>query len=160
MPPNHPNLIGLVSLPPLPLPSFPSRHESYRGYAIFMVLVYPVGITMLFSGLLYANREAIHPTGKEVTEQMEADAAQKEEEESKEEKEANDDAEEGDTDGEQGETHEDLHVQAQLRVRAKNAKLKRISFLYESYLPHLWFFEILECLRRLAMTGALSGERV
>ena len=44
--------------------------------------------------------------------------------------------------------------------RAKDAKLKRISFLYESYLPHLWFFEILECLRRLAMTGALSGERV
>ena len=146
-----------LSAPPSPIPS---RHENYRGYAIFMVLVYPVGITMLFSGLLYANRADIHPTGKEVAEQMEADAAQKEEEDTKEEKEATDDAEKDEKDGEQGETHEDLHVQAQLRVRAKNTDLKRISFLYESYLPHLWFFEILECLRRLAMTGALSGERV
>ena len=112
-----------------------------------MVILYPIGITLLFSGLLYTNRAEINPSDDAVTAQMGADGAGREKKDDEEEKEATEE-----------ESHADPHIQAQLRVRAKNAKLKRIAFLYESYLPHMWFFEILECLRRLAMTGALSGE--
>ena len=39
--------------------------------------------------------------------------------------------------------------------RDRNVKLIKIAFLWEMYKPKFWYFEIIECVRRLMMTGML-----
>ena len=41
------------------------------------------------------------------------------------------------------------------RYRATNPDVKGLAFLYEAYEPRCYYFESLECLRRLALTGML-----
>ncbi|GMH76607.1 hypothetical protein TrLO_g8011, partial [Triparma laevis f. longispina] len=79
-----------------------SKHSFFTMYAIFMVLVYPVGIPLLYSYFLVSNRHQI-----------------------------------------------------QAKNRATNESLIKISFLWEMYEPGMWWFEIFECGRRLAMSGLL-----
>ena len=40
--------------------------------------------------------------------------------------------------------------------RAKDHKLMAIGFLFDPYKPEFWYFEVVETVRRLAMTGVLS----
>ena len=39
--------------------------------------------------------------------------------------------------------------------RAADARCKSLSFLFEAYEPRCWYFESVECIRRLALTGLL-----
>jgi len=37
--------------------------------------------------------------------------------------------------------------------RAEDEGLQKIAFLWDSYEPRIWWFEIFDCVRRLSLTG-------
>jgi uncharacterized membrane protein YwzB len=77
-------------------------HKKYQGFAYVMIMVYPVGIPLLYFTVLYWNRKAL-----------------------------------------------------QAEDRLANTSLLKISFLWDTYEPEMWWFEVFECFRRLSMTGLL-----
>lgn len=48
-------------------------------------------------------------------------------------------------------------IKNSVEERERDARVNRISFLYESYKPEFWWFEIFETCRRLALTGLLGA---
>ena len=83
-----------------------------KVWASFMIVVYPVGIPLLYFWLLYTNRNEI------ISRSLTEDA----------------------------DTKTDDH----------KPNIKMFKFLYESYKPQYWYFELIETSRRLLLTGALS----
>eukprot|EP00519_Triparma_laevis_P011672 CAMPEP_0182513664 /NCGR_PEP_ID=MMETSP1321-20130603/34400_1 /TAXON_ID=91990 /ORGANISM="Bolidomonas sp., Strain RCC1657" /LENGTH=700 /DNA_ID=CAMNT_0024720721 /DNA_START=124 /DNA_END=2226 /DNA_ORIENTATION=+ len=47
------------------------------------------------------------------------------------------------------------HDLKEAQARKDNPKLVKTAFLWGMYEPHMWWFEIFECVRRLSMTGML-----
>ena len=74
-------------------------------YTVLMILTFPIGVTSIYSYLLWKNRARINKPVEE---------------------------------------------------REKDQRLMAIGFLFDPYKPEFWFFEIIETVRRLAMTGVLS----
>lgn len=86
-----------------------------RVWAGFMIVIYPIGITLLYFWLLYKKRfEIMHRHDIESRNTIIS---------------ANSD---------------------------KQSSIMMIKFLYESYKPEYWYFEIVETVRRLMLTGVLS----
>ena len=54
--------------------------------------------------------------------------------------------------GEHRRLHQEVH---QLAVRTNNDGIKYLRFLYEAYTPANMYFEIIECARKLSLTGML-----
>ena len=82
-----------------------------KVWASLMILMYPIGVTLLYFWLLYRKRyEIIHRYDKASV----------------------------------------------MSIGNKETGLKMIKFLYDSYKPQFWYFEIVETSRRLMLTGALS----
>jgi hypothetical protein len=77
-------------------------HSTYMLYACGMMVVFPLGIPVLYTLMLTQRRHEIQST-----------------------------------------------------LRHSKASLIKTSFLWEMYEPKMWWFEILDCVRRLAMTGLL-----
>ena len=46
-------------------------------------------------------------------------------------------------------------IDAKMKIRDNDLTIKKLSFLWVSYKPSCWWFEIFECCRRLLMTGGL-----
>jgi len=87
-------------------------YSRWTGFAWIMFFVYPVGVPLMYSVLLFRNRQRINPK-------------------------------EGST------------VDDKMRIRDADLSIKKLSFLWVSYKPSCWWFEIFECCRRLLMTGGL-----
>jgi hypothetical protein len=83
-----------------------SGQQAWALYGILMILVYPVGVLCLYSGLLWRNKARIRES---------------------------------------------------VDVRARDEALKGMAFLFDSYKPEFWWFEVFETSRRLAMTGILGA---
>jgi hypothetical protein len=102
-----------------------SEHTFYRGYAGAMILIYPIGIPFSYWFLLWRRRHLLNGKQREKEEEMSEEKALKE----------------------------------ALELRAANEEehqsLKALSFLYGSYEPKYWWFEVFETLRKLALTGFL-----
>ena len=47
-------------------------------------------------------------------------------------------------------------IKQDLEIREKDEELMSLSFLFDPYKPEYWYFEIIETIRRLLMTGVLS----
>ena len=100
-----------------------------ESFAKFMILVYPVGIPVLYLYLLYRGREALHDEALR-EEVLEGDGAAV---------------------GAKG-------TVGRLREQASNAptdKIRMTKMLWQSYEERCWWWEVIECVRRLALTGAL-----
>ena len=82
------------------------RYQALRAYAITLVLLFPLGIPVIYFFILWTRREKI---------QQRAD------------------------------------------VRAQDEGLMMVAFLFESYSPSCWWFEIFETGRRLSLTGVLAA---
>eukprot|EP00614_Pseudopedinella_elastica_P022796 CAMPEP_0172644010 /NCGR_PEP_ID=MMETSP1068-20121228/238987_1 /TAXON_ID=35684 /ORGANISM="Pseudopedinella elastica, Strain CCMP716" /LENGTH=1130 /DNA_ID=CAMNT_0013458191 /DNA_START=782 /DNA_END=4171 /DNA_ORIENTATION=- len=85
------------------------QYKSYVGYAVFMIFVYPIGIPLIWSVMLYRSR----------------------------------------------------HILKDVRAMKREAmfgepRVGHLSFLVESYLPKFYYFEVLECVRRILLTSAIS----
>jgi hypothetical protein len=111
----------------------------YKGvvYAVVMLLVYVVGIPLMYFLLLYYNREEIAHRDEKITT---ADVATQ--------------------------TNDDLanEVPWQLRAsfraapqqRVMSSRAQRLSFLWDAYEPQYWYWEVVETTRRLMLTAVLS----
>ncbi|GMH55830.1 hypothetical protein TL16_g02001 [Triparma laevis f. inornata] len=77
-------------------------HKLYQAYALFMMLVYPLGTTLFYFFVLWFKREALKSPERD--------------------------------------ENEDLHS---------------FTFLWDAYTPEMWYFEVLENVRRLSLSGIL-----
>ena len=88
-------------------------------FAKFLVLVYPIGIPLLYLLLLYRDRKVL------IDEDLRKDV---------------------------------LEGKARRRIRGESNVTKRIrrtAMLWENYDGRCWYWECVECVRRLMITGAL-----
>ncbi|GMH70463.1 hypothetical protein TL16_g05416 [Triparma laevis f. inornata] len=104
------------------------QYAFYFWYAIVMIFIFPIGITSLYSIILYRNRHTIDPGQDQLAIIF------------------------GGSDG------EEKALEAAIKIRddgphSKNHK--KYAFLYEAYEPKIWWFEIFECFRRLSLTAGL-----
>ncbi|CAM9693016.1 unnamed protein product, partial [Phaeothamnion confervicola] len=87
------------------------RYKAFATFAGVMVLVFPLGVPLLYAGLLYKDRKRLSPP----------------------------------------------HVSqaAALAARRDDSTLRYTSFLWETYRPRAYLYEVWECVRKLLMTGLL-----
>ncbi|GMI07273.1 hypothetical protein TrVE_jg10655 [Triparma verrucosa] len=103
-------------------------YRFYFWYAVAMIFVFPIGITSLYSIILYRNRFTIDPGQDELAIVF------------------------GGADGEE----RALSTAIKIRDDGPHSKNhKKYAFLYEAYEPKCWWFEIFECFRRLGLTAGL-----
>ena len=80
-----------------------AKHQALQIFAGFMILLYPVGIPLLFSGLLFRDRNLLTKAAE----------------------------------------------------RQVSSKVKPTSDLWKPYKPSRFYYEIIECARRISLTGAV-----
>ena len=102
-----------------------STHSLYWLYSGLMVLLYPIGVPFMYWYLLWKRRDLLSCNHRMKEMEMSEDRAL---ESALKEREANEE---------------------------KHKTLKALSFLYGSYEPKYWWFEVFETLRKLGLTGFL-----
>lgn len=103
-------------------------HEDRFIYQLILaslfIVVYPIGIPALYFVLLYANHAAIDPVVPELGERARM------------------------------EKHGDEFVHVAIAMRSKpEVGIQWLSFLFDSYEPAMWWWELFECARRLCLTS-------
>jgi hypothetical protein len=100
------------------------EYQYYVIYSIFMILIYPLGVPTLYFILLYLNYSQVNPPTLMVVRDSERDLVSNV-----------------------------IIQQEKIKLRNTYQDLYVISFLYLAYEPRRWYFEILDCFRRLMMTA-------
>ena len=101
-------------------------YRFYRNiYAPIMLIIYPLGITLMYCVILYRHRYTIDP-GQEELEKM--------------------------LGGEEEGMQEAIRIRDEGPHSHKHSKF---AFLYEAYEPKCWWFEIFETVRRLVLTAGM-----
>ena len=102
------------------------EHAFYEAYAMIMALVFPIGVPLMYFVLLYRRRDMLDPGQKKFTHELGS---------------------------------EELGMQRAILEREKlmvgDPSLAALSFLFHAYEPQCWWFEVVETLRRLLLTGGL-----
>lgn len=111
-------------------------------WACVMVLVYPIGCPAYYFYLLYGVRHEIQCRNRNGEGDVSFSGSTN--------RSTNDNAS---LNGEDRENGEDLELSEESRL--KQEKLLSLRFLYESYHPHYWWWEIAETTQRLLLTGIL-----
>jgi hypothetical protein len=101
-----------------------SEYNFYTVYAIIMVLIYPLGVPLMYFTLLYLNRDRVNPPSRLVVRDAEKDLVSN-----------------------------SIIQQEKMKLRNSYEDIFIISFLYMTYEPQRWYFEILDCFRRLMLTA-------
>ena len=99
-------------------------HIAFTVYATCMLFVYPIGIPLYYFRNLYRVRRLINPLASVVV-----------------------------TDDEAVLISDKIIRKGKMKVREGYENIQKISFLYDSYIPEMWFFEVVECFRRLFLTA-------
>lgn len=119
-----------------------TQHTRYMVYAGFMILVYPLGIPALYSYLLYRSRE--HFTNISVVENTSQPVVDSELAPSSDLQFAEEISEE----------EPEVMVAKPSATTISGQELVDSSrFLWSAYVPLFFYWEVLECLRRITMTG-------
>ena len=100
-------------------------HTAVMLFAGVMIIIYPVGVPVMYFFLLWRKRHLLDPGQRSKEGKMSEEEALNEALAEREE-------------------HE-----------TRDVTLKALSFLYGSYEPKYWWFEVFETLRKLALTGFL-----
>jgi len=95
------------------------------GYAAIMLAMYPIGIPLLYSFLLLKDKRVLNPKQNQNL-----------------------------VLNRRGEAYTDFESKV-ISEREKNLSIQHTIFLWGSYRPRAWWFEIFECIRRISLTGAL-----
>lgn len=107
--------------------SIDCRSDAYLYYALyagFMILVYPCGIPLAYYMILTYYHKFVNPSARLVVRQEERHLVDK------------------------------RIIQAEkAKLRDTYAEIAHITFLYENYSPRRWYFEMLDCFRRLLLTA-------
>ena len=97
----------------------------YLTYGVIMIFIYPVGIPLIYGIILFRNRHMINPESSKVI------------------------------DAEEKEIVSQKVVQKEkMKVRSTYEEIRNIKNLFESYIPKRWYFELIDCARRLCL-GAI-----
>ena len=104
-----------------------TEHKFFSAYAIICIIVYPIGVPAMYYWLLRRVSDQLDPGQKAMVAQLGIKGA--------------------------------MRRAVEERTRLENDKgekdLLALSFLYSAYEPKYWFFEIVETLRKLILTGGL-----
>jgi len=117
------------------------RYRRWAVYAAVMIAIWPVGATLATAVLLWSNRAKLNPT---VLAPVDNDMAR------------NDD---DDVDGFQRERRRHANAMgelAKLKVRANDASIAGLEFLFEDFEPRCYMFPIFEVVRRLFLSSVLA----
>jgi hypothetical protein len=95
-----------------------SRHNAYKAYAAVMIIVYPIGIPLLYTWLLYRERRHFNQSNKRSS----------------------------------GPRLTDSNSIQQLQ-QASEASVQHTKFLWSAYKSKRYYWEVVECARRLLLTG-------
>jgi hypothetical protein len=87
-----------------------AKHNAYKVYAAFMVIIYPLGIPALYAWLLWNNKHKLNVA------------------------------------------HESS---IRMLSRHRDVSLRPTRFLWKTYTPQMYYWEVIECMRRLLLTGAI-----
>ena len=101
------------------------QHSQFVQFASLMVLVYPIGIPAMYYYLLWKKKALLDPGQEEKEHRMSDEDALRETLKEREE------------------------------LEEKYPDMKSLRFLYESYEPKYWWFELFETMRKLTLTGFL-----
>ncbi|CAM9376759.1 unnamed protein product, partial [Laminaria digitata] len=109
-------------------------HSLFQGYALLMILVYPVGIPALYAAILWKNRELLNPRVNTVvaSEPGEIDEAAPREELTK-----------------------GAEFKERVNARREHPDLVPSMFLWKDFGPDWFYYEVIECGRRMLLTGVL-----
>ncbi|CAM9644386.1 unnamed protein product [Ectocarpus sp. 13 AM-2016] len=111
------------------------KHTWYKVYAGVMIMVYPVGIPILYAFILWQNRESLNPrveTGAVVNPRADGSTART---------------------SYKAKYSEDL--EEKLEKRRRNPDLIPSMFLWKDFGPEIYYYEVVECGRRILLTGVL-----
>ncbi|CAN0479076.1 unnamed protein product, partial [Discosporangium mesarthrocarpum] len=112
------------------------EYQGYRVYASIMVLVYPVGIPLLYFWILWRNRSKLNPKLDSTVHTPGHTQPQP-------------------TMTPQEEILYNKELQAKVSSRKKDPDLAPSLFLWKDFGPSLYYYEVVECGRRILLTGAL-----
>lgn len=99
-------------------------HQNYEIYAGLMIIVYPMGIPAYYFYLLVKNHKYVNPSAALVVREDEKRLVDR------------------------------RIIQAEkTKLRESYTEIQHLSFLYENYAPKRWYFEVLDCFRRLFLTA-------
>jgi len=122
-----------------------SRYLGMKAYAVLMVLLYPIGIPVLYFYRMFAFRKRFKRLRRE----------------------SNNRKEEGHASNNNSEQGNEALLYAQFKpytgnltdLQGEHQRLAEesmaLSFLYEAYEERYWWWEVFECVRRLLLTGIL-----
>jgi predicted outer membrane repeat protein len=102
-----------------------NNRSFYILYGSLMILIYPIGIPFAYAIMLVRNRHKINPDWRKVIDEKEKSFVSK-----------------------------NIIQKGKIKVRRTYPEITNISFLYDSYVPRRWYFELVESARRL-MLGAI-----
>jgi hypothetical protein len=113
----------------------------YKGvvYAVAMLLVYVVGIPLMYFVVLYYNREEIAQRDAPLAVEGSGDPLLKPEQVQ-----------------DSGGASADAQLAEPCGTRGVTSKAQRLSFLWDAYEPQYWYWEVVETTRRLMLTAVLS----
>ena len=103
-----------------------NQHKLYELFAYAMILVYPIGVPLTYFYLLNQQRQSIDP-GQDRFSISERSVKEGLEE----------------------------ALKRRAVLQESNPKVRRLKFLYNSYEPRCWWFEVFETIRRLFLTDDL-----
>eukprot|EP00903_Cladosiphon_okamuranus_P020452 g18772.t1 len=111
-------------------------HTYFRVYAAIMIVIYPIGIPLLYASILWVNRESLNPRVESVIRP--------------------------EPDGEiaKGGTPFPLlapqeNLKERIEKRRQNPDLVPSMFLWKDFGPDMYYYEVIECGRRILLTGVL-----
>jgi len=101
-----------------------AEYEFYVGYASIFTVVYPIGVPMMYLALLVYNHDKVNPRTNLVVREDERHLVSS-----------------------------SVIQEEKINLRHTFEDIKIISFLYETYEPQRWYFEVGDCFRRLSLTA-------
>ena len=138
-------------------------YKAWTGYAVIMVLIYPIGIPMLYLAELLYHRKAINPDvdarRHNSSSQLNVGAAPETPQEqaylrlrARESKSMRDLRHQAFQDI--GLSEAEIQ-ERKIEARSGDASIEHLEFLFAEYEPRCYLFVVFECLRRLMLTGLL-----
>ena len=99
-------------------------HKAYEAYSGIMIIIYPIGVPALYMIFLWKSKDRINPPDSLVV-----------------------------RDDERHLVKGAVLQKEKMKLRLTYEDIADIGFLYETYKPRCWYFEIVECFRRLMLTA-------
>jgi hypothetical protein len=142
------------------------KHTAYKMYAIIMILVYPIGILAIYAGLLWHHRHKLNPTTSTTVSYTDIDGVKTEGLKALMvplyqcfKRCYGSSAVEANAAITAAASCQQQHYQQQQQQEHDNrqdvAALTPIKFLWEPYRQQVYWWELVECIRRLLLTGFL-----